>query len=239
MKIIIITGGNSGIGYATAKLCKERGYKVIITGRNQERVCHAAEKLGVTGIVADMSNQQDIKKLVSELDGKPLAGLVNNAALAKFMPLEAHSDNDYDDFFNTNIRGPLSLIQGLLPSLESAQGSIVNVSSAVSANGLSNASLYAATKGAMDAFTRSLSIELAPRSIRVNAVAPGAIDTPLISKLGIPPEHLDALKEQVQSTIPMQRYGKADEIAEVIISQLEASYVTGAIWSVDGGVNAC
>ena len=238
MKTILITGGNSGIGYATAKQCKAKGYEVTITGRDQSRVGKAAEELGVVGIVADMARLDDVQRVVDNFREQGLDSLVNNAAHAKFLPIESHTQADYDDFFNTNIRGPLMLIQGLLPALEKNKGSISNISSAVSNNGLTNASLYAASKGAMDAFTHSLAIELAPKGIRINAIAPGAVDTPIINKLGIPAEHIPAVKAQIESNIPMGRFGKAEEIAQIIIAQLEATYVTGAVWEVDGGINS-
>jgi NAD(P)-dependent dehydrogenase (short-subunit alcohol dehydrogenase family) len=116
-------------------------------------------------------------------------------------------------------------------------GSITNVSSAVVNNGLANAALYAATKGALEAFTKSLAIEFAPVGVRINAVAPGAIDTPIITKLGLDEQTQAAVKAHMETTIPLARFGRADEVAEVIVAQLESSYTTGAIWAVDGGVN--
>jgi len=154
------------------------------------------------------------------------------------MPLSAITDEDFSLFLNTNIRAPLVLIRNLLPALIKKQGSIVNVSSAIVNNGLPNAALYAAGKGAMDAFTRSLALELADKKIRVNAVSPGAIDTPILRKLGITEEAMNAIRAQQEATIPMRRYGTPEEVAQVIVAQLESTYVTGSIWSVDGGVDA-
>jgi len=238
MKNILITGGNSGIGFATAALAKTRGYEVTISGRSPERVDQAAEQLGVIGFVADMSSMEDIQSLATLFLEKGLDALVNNAAIAKFMPITTHTESDYDDFLNTNIRGPLALIQALVPALAKNKGCVTNVSSAVTNNGLPNASLYAATKGAMDAFTRSLALELAPQGIRINVVSPGAVDTPILAKLGLPAEQIEAIRAQQEEMIPLQRYGKPEEIADVILAQLESSYVTGSAWSVDGGVNA-
>jgi NAD(P)-dependent dehydrogenase (short-subunit alcohol dehydrogenase family) len=238
MKKILITGGNSGIGYATAKLFKENGYDVTICGRNPERVNQAATEIQVEGIVADMTNLGDIEALSSRFTESGLDALVNNAATAKFMPINLHTEMDYNEFFNTNIRGPMALIQALLPALEKCQGCVTNISSAITKNGLPNASLYAATKGAIESTTRSLALELAPKNIRVNAVSPGAIDTPIINKLGIPPEQIEAAKAQQEAMIPLRRYGLPDEVAQVILAQIEATYVTGSIWGVDGGVDA-
>ena len=237
MKTAIITGGNSGIGYATAKLLKEKNYDVTITGRSKERVEKAAAELGVKSFIADMSDLEQLKELSSMFEGG-LDVLVLNAAIAKFAPISHSGLELFNEMIDTNVRGPFFLCQYLEESLAKRQGSVSFVSSAVVNNGLANASLYAASKGALDSLCKSLAIELAPKGVRVNVVSPGAIDTPIIHKLGIPEEHIPAIKEHVESTIPMGRYGQPVEVAEVIIAQLESRYVTGAIWSADGGVNA-
>ncbi|OGQ97273.1 MAG: hypothetical protein A2521_16015 [Deltaproteobacteria bacterium RIFOXYD12_FULL_57_12] len=237
-KNVLITGGNSGIGYATARLFKEKGYSVTIVGRNPQRVELAAAELAVNSITGDMALLDDIKKIADSFREDGLDVLVNNAAIARFMPLFLHTTADYEEFFNTNIRGPMELIKGLLPALEKRQGSVINVSSAVVRHGGPTVSLYAATKGAVDAFTRSLAHELAPRGIRINAVSPGAIDTPIFTKVGLSPEAIQAVRQHHEATIPMHRYGLPEEVAQVILAQAEATYVTGAIWSVDGGVDA-
>ena len=237
-KRALVTGGNSGIGYATAKQLKNKGYEVTIGGRDVARVAAAAEELGVAWAELELSNMQHIRNVAKRFEADGIDALINNAAIARFLPIEAHAETDYDDFFHANIRGPLALLQSLLPALEKRRGAITNVSSAVVNNGLANASLYAATKGAMDAFTKSLAVELAPRGIRVNVVSPGAIDTPILSKLGIPDDVLTAIRKQQESVIPLHRYGRPEEVAQVICAQLEATYVTGAIWMVDGGVDS-
>jgi NAD(P)-dependent dehydrogenase (short-subunit alcohol dehydrogenase family) len=238
-KKVLITGGNSGIGYATASLFKDCGYQVTISGRDSDKLSQAAAELGVEWVVADMARLDELKMLATRFNESGIDVLVNNAAIVAFMPIETHTEVAYENFLNTNIRGPMALIQALLPALKKRHGCITNISSAISTNGLPNASLYAATKGAMDAFSRSLALELAPHNIRVNVVSPGAIDTPLISKLGLDESQIEAIKAHVESTIPMKRYGRPEEVAQVIFAQAAATYVTGAIWAVDGGVDAC
>ena len=237
MKKVLVTGGNSGIGFATAKLLKQKGYHVTICGRDANRVKKAADELAVDFLVADISKAEDVETLASYFT-EGIDALVNNAAIARFMPISEHTLDDYDDFFHTNIRGPLYIIQKLLPALKKSKGAVTSVSSIITTNGLPNASLYASTKGAIDAFTRSLAIELASDNIRINAVSPGAVDTPILTKLGISEEVYQTIKSKQEELIPMQRYGLAEEIAEVIMAQLESSYVTGSVWTVDGGVNA-
>lgn len=237
-KTALVTGGNSGIGYATAKALKEKGYEVTICGRDNERVKQAATELSVSYVVADLGVKAQVAALVETFIEKPLDVLVNNAAIAKFMQLSLTTDEDFDSIFDVNVRAPLNLIKGLLPSLKHSRGSVTNVSSAVVNNGLPNAAFYAATKGALEAATKSLALELAPFGVRVNAVSPGAIDTPIITKLGVDEEAQAAIKSQQEGTIPMRRFGNAEEVAEVIVSQLTSTYTTGAIWAVDGGVNA-
>jgi len=235
-KRALVTGGNSGIGFATAQLLNKRGYEVVISGRDHGRLQEAADELGMDSILADISDLDDLAAMAVPFLESGLDVLVNNAAIASFKPLTAHTVDDYRLCFDTNIRGPLELIRLLLPALEKRQGSICNVSSIIVSKGVANGSLYAAGKGAMDAFTRSLARELAPKKVRINAVAPGAIETPMFGKLGFSEEELQGLRRQQEANVPLQRYGRPEEVAEVIVSQLEASYVTGAIWPVDGGV---
>lgn len=236
-KIALITGGNSGIGYATAYALRQKGCQVFITGRNAARLEVAAKQLGATAIVAEMEDMAALKSIANRFENG-LDYLVNNAAVARFMPLKDITSADYTEFFNINIRGAMTLIQALTPALSQRQGSVCNVSSAIVNNGLANGSLYAATKGALESMTRSLALELAEQHIRVNVVSPGATETPILDKLGMSPEQRVEVRKKHESTIPLKRYAQADEVAQVIISQLEASYVTGAVWAADGGVNA-
>ena len=154
------------------------------------------------------------------------------------MPIDISESSHFDQYTAANLEGPYFLIKNLLPALKKKQGAVTVITSAVVDNGLPNASLYAMTKGGMDALVRSLAVEFAPQHVRINAVAPGAVDTPILSKLGIPPEQLAVIRQQQEAMIPLGRYGQPAEIAQVVHAQVECSYVTGATWAVDGGVNA-
>ena len=237
-KIALVTGGYSGIGYATAKLLKEKGYEVFISGRNQEKLQHAAEELGLQSILADMSQPEDLKRLASVFLESGLDALVNNAGIAKVIPVDNIMWEDFFELFSTNVWGPLFLIKELLPALEKRQGSISTVSSIVAESlAKPGVCLYAATKGAVNAFTHNLVAELTSKKIRINAVAPGPIDTPMFTKVGNNPKEITELKEMLGLEVPMKRLGRSEEVAQVIVAQLESTYVTGAIWVVDGGVS--
>lgn len=236
-KIALVTGGNSGIGYATAKLLKEKDYEVFISGRNSDRLKQAADELGVQSVLADMSKPEDIHKLATGFLESGLDVLVNNAGVPKFVPINDFTVDDFAEVFNTNVRGPLLLIQALLLALEKRQGSITTVTSIVINKGIPTAFLYAASKGGVNAFTRNLAVELAPKRIRINAVAPGPIDTPIFTKVGLKLEEVEDFKKTLESRTPMERFGKPEEVAQVIVAQLESTYVTGAVWVVDGGVS--
>jgi len=236
MKTAIVTGGNSGIGYATAKLLKEEGYDVTITGRSEDKVAQAATELGVKGFTADMADLGRLQEL-SEVFPDGLDALVLNAAIAKFNPIGESDLDKYDEIMDINVKGSYFLTQYLVPKLKVKKGSICFVSSAIVNNGLNNASLYALSKGAIDAVVKSLAVELAP-NIRVNAISPGAVRTPILEKYGLPKEELEKRIQNFELSIPLKRYARPTEIAHTIFSQISATYVTGAIWEVGGGIHA-
>ena len=236
-KIALITGGNSGIGLATARKLKEMGYHVHIAGRDPGKTKQAASTLGAKALVADIERLSDIQSLITPFEETGLDVLINNAGIAQAISIGQYDEQTFNQHFYINVRGPLFLIQSLLPALEKRKGSITTVSSIITQRGVPGCAIYAATKGAIEAFTRNLAVELAPRNIRVNAVCPGAIDTPIFSKTGIPLDQLETVQERVLSTIPLRRFGNAKEVADVITAQVESTYVTGSIWVVDGGVN--
>lgn len=237
-KIALVTGGNSGIGYAISKHLIERGCRVTISGRNASTLAEAAEKLGAAWKQADMADPDALQSLALTFRDTGIDYLVNNAGMAGALPIEAYTSKEHDAFFNTNVRGPLLLIKDLLPCLEKRQGGIVTITSALVEKGVAASFLYAATKGAVEAFTRSLAVELAPRGIRVNAVSPGPIDTPIFDKAGFTESQKKVLLNKHRSTIPLGRRGRPEDVAHVVVSQLEASFVTGSVWHVDGGYTA-
>jgi NAD(P)-dependent dehydrogenase (short-subunit alcohol dehydrogenase family) len=237
-KNVLITGGNSGIGYAAARLFAERGYSVTIAGRDAQKVEQAALELGVQGLIADMANSDDLKRLGDYFGGSGLDALVNNAGICRVSPIGMYDEALFAEHFNTNVRGPLLLIQALLPALEKRQGSVSSVSSIITVHGAAGAGLYAASKGALEGAIRTLALELAPRKIRINAVSPGAVDTPMFAKMGLTDEQQKMLADQHVANIPLKRFAAPAEVAEVIFAQVESSYVTGSIWTVDGGVDA-
>lgn len=237
-KNALVTGGNSGIGYAVAALLKERGYDVFICGRDAQRVARAAEELDVHPLVADVARLDDLRSLAAHFLESGLNVLINNAGVAELLPIGHYTPEAYARHFDTNVRGPLFLIQELLPALEKRQGAVTNISSLIVTHGAPASVLYAATKGAVDAFTRSLAKELAPHGIRINVVAPGAIETQIFAKAGLNAEQQAQLAAQQCGEIPLKRRGEPREVAEVVLAQLESSYVTGSIWHVDGGIGA-
>jgi len=236
-KVAFVTGGNSGIGYATAKLFKNNGYSVYIAGRNEENVKKAAAELEVNYIVADLSLFADLKKIEDLFNDTGLDVLVNNAGIANPVPIGSYTEDSFNNHINVNLKAPVFLIQFLLPALEKKSGCIINISSIITRRGGPGFGIYAATKGAIESITRNLAIELAPKNIRINAICPGAIDTPMFEKFGLLEEQAAAAKEYALSSIPLGRFGDPSEIAQVVFSQAESTYVTGSIWHVDGGVD--
>jgi len=238
-KVAIITGGASGIGLATAKLFRDEGAKVVITGRNQEQLDNAANDLGITGIKSDASVLSDIIKLydgVKEKFGK-IDVLFLNAGIAPFTPLEHVNEEHYDSIMNINVKGLYFGVQKAVPFLNENASIILN-SSVVNQMGMAGASVYSASKAAVRSFARTMSAELIAKGIRVNIVSPGPIETPLFGKMGMNEEEMSGMKEMVTQMNPMKRFGKPEEIASaaLFLASSDSSYMLGAEIIVDGGM---
>ncbi len=239
-KVAVITGGNSGIGYATAKVLAAEGAKVIITGRNQEAIRAASSELDVRGFVADQSNLEEIDTLISSL--KDEFGRVDilflNAGIASFAPLEFASEEHYDSIMNINVKGVYFTLQKFLPLLNEGGSVIFNTS--INANvGMPNSGVYAASKGALLSLNRVFATELASRKIRVNAISPGPIETPVYSKLGLSEEALNGLGETMSKKVLLSRFGQPDEIAKTVLflASDDSSFITGTEVIADGGLS--
>jgi NAD(P)-dependent dehydrogenase (short-subunit alcohol dehydrogenase family) len=240
-KTYLVTGGTTGIGAATVAALAEAGATVIATGRNPETLERARQSLpqNTELIASDAGNVEDIKKLATQIKenhGK-LDGVVLNAGIAPFMPLEAWDEASFDKLFDVNVKGPFFLLQQLSPLLGEGASVVFNTS-VVRDFGLAGAAPYGATKGALRSLIRSLSVELAGRGIRVNAVAPGPIETPIYGKVGMAQEELDGFQAHMASRIPLGRFGSASDIASAFLFLLSpaAGFITGEELYVDGGI---
>ena len=240
-KVAVITGGNSGIGLATAKLFRTQGAKVVITGRRQEVVKEAAQALGADGVglVSDAANLRDIDNLYAEVHRMfgQLDILFLNAGMAHFAPLETITEETFDRLTNTNFKGLFFNVQKAVPYMKNG-GSIILCTSAAGLIGSPTTNVYAATKAAVRNFARTLSVELLPRGIRVNGISPGPVETPIMKKVGIPLEVLEDAKAGFAAENPMKRIGTADEIAKgaLYLASEDSSWVAGIDLAVDGGL---
>jgi NAD(P)-dependent dehydrogenase (short-subunit alcohol dehydrogenase family) len=240
-KVAVVTGGNSGIGLASAKRLLDEGAKVAIAGRSQKTLDEAAKSLGndVLAIQADVSKLEDIDKIYAAVAKKfgKIDVLFVNAGVAKFAPLEQTSPALFDENFSTNVRGAYYTIQKALPHLNDGASIILNTSVA-GIKGTVGASAYSSTKAALRSFARTAAAELVGRGIRVNAVAPGPIETPIFGRTGLPQEAVDAFAKEIHASVPMKRFGKPEEVAGVVafLASSDASYITGEEIHVDGGL---
>ena len=240
-KIAVVTGGSSGIGLATAQRFIAEGPQVVITGRNQEALDAAVAELGdrATGIHGNVANLEDLDRLFAQVQEQfgRVDVLFANAGIAPFVPFEAVTEDHFDRLFNINVRGLFFTVQKALPLL-SENASIILNASIVAHSGLPNTSVYSATKAAVRSLGRTLAAELSPRGIRVNVVSPGLIETPLMGKLGLSQDDVEAFGAQIVQQTPLGRVGKPEEIAATaaFLASDEASYFTGADLVADGGL---
>ncbi len=239
-KIAVITGGNSGIGYSTAKKFKAEGANVIIIGRSTEKVNLAAQELGIKGITADVSELSAIDNAVNQIESEfgKIDILFVNAGVFSPVPVGQISEKTFDNLMDINFKGAVFTIEKFLPIINKG-GNIINLSSINAYTGMPNTAVYSASKAALNAYTRTAATELAPAKIRINVVNPGPIATPIFGKTGMSEEQLKSLGDMMQNRIPLKRYGQPEEIAEMVtfLASDKASFITGAEYNVDGGTN--
>lgn len=239
-KVAVVTGGNSGIGYASAQKLKAKGAKVIITGRSAEKVQAAAAELGVKGIVADVSSLSAIEDLVSQVKSEfgKVDVLFVNAGIFAPAPVGQISEEMFDTQMGINFKGAVFTTEKFLPILNDG-ASIINLSSINAYSGMPNTAVYAASKAALNAYTRTAATELAPRKIRVNSVNPGPVVTPIFGKTGMSDEQFQGFTQMVQDKVPLKRFGQPEEVANLVtfLASDEASFITGGEYNIDGGIN--
>lgn len=236
----LITGGTSGIGLATAQLLHERGFQVMVTGRNPDTLAAARRQLcaEVITVRADSQSLADADRVVEEARSRfgSLTALFLNAGITRPTPVEVVDEATYDELFAINTKGQFFTLQKVLPLLAD-RASLVFTVGIGATRGIAGGSVTAASRGALLAMIPSLAIELAPRRIRVNAVSPGPIQTPIWAKSGAPPDAVATMLESVASRVPFRRLGTAREVAEAVAFLVSdgAAYITGQNIVIGGG----
>lgn len=239
-KTAIVTGGNSGIGYATAKELAAQGAQVIITGRRKEAIEKAAQEIGAFPVVADQANLTDTDALFEEVREKfgkvdilfINAGITGNSAL-----IENMTEGNFDNVMNINFKGAYFTLSKFIPLLRDG-ASVVILSSIVAATYKPNSSIYQASKAALNSIAKTAAAELAPRKIRVNIVSPGPTQTEVLSKSGADRETVQRIFDTLTNIIPLKKIGSPEDVAKwvVYLSDESAGFITGSEFVIDGGM---
>lgn len=241
-KSVLVTGGNSGIGLATARAFASEGAQVVITGRDTAALQQAKLELGPKSIALrnDVTSITAAKELATALGTQniKLDAVFVNAGVAKFGPFQNVDEAVWDQVFDTNVKGAYFQIQALLPLLN--RGASIVINGSINAHiGMPNSSVYAASKAAVISLAKTLSAELLPRGVRVNVVSPGPVSTPIYRKFGMDDAALDATAAQILAQIPLGRFGTSEELAATVLhmSASESAYMVGTEIIVDGGMS--
>ncbi len=241
-KVAVVTGGNSGIGLAIAREFTEQGADVVVFGRNAETLDEAVQSIGngTLGVQGDVTHLDDLDRLYQETVARfgKIDILVANAGVARPAPLDLTDEALFDLTSDINFKGAFFTVQKAVPHLNDG-ASIILVTSAGNVKGLPNFSVYVATKAAVRSLARSFSAELLPRGIRVNALSPGPIETPIFGRMGLPEEAMDGIAAKMTEMLPIKRFGKPEEMAKaaLFLASSDSSYVVGAELVADGGLS--
>jgi NAD(P)-dependent dehydrogenase (short-subunit alcohol dehydrogenase family) len=239
-RIALITGGNSGIGYATASELKRQGAEVIITGRRQTAVDAAAGELGVTGLLADQGNLEAIEQLAATVKDRfgRIDILFIYAGVTSPTSIEQATEETFDGTIGINFKGAYFTLSRFIPLLNDG-ASVIFLSSNTASMNLANSSIYSSGKAAVNAVMKIAAVELAQRMIRVNAISPGPIETEILNKAGYSEEELKGVKAWIINNIPMRKMGKASDVAKLVayLSSEGSGFITGSEILMDGGMS--
>jgi NAD(P)-dependent dehydrogenase (short-subunit alcohol dehydrogenase family) len=240
-KVAVVTGGNSGIGLAAAKAFAREGAKVAILGRSDATLKAAQKELGPDALAlkADTSKVSEIAAAMEAIKRRfdRIDVLFVNAGVGRFIPFEEVSEEFFDEIVDTNVKGVFFTVQKAAPLLSRGAAVVLNASIAAH-TGLPNSTVYAASKAAVVSLAKTLSADLLQRGVRVNAVSPGPVETPIFGRMNVPEEQLKQTKEWFAQQVPLKRFAQPDEIAEAVLylSSSQSSFVVGTELVVDGGM---
>ncbi|WP_022665644.1 SDR family NAD(P)-dependent oxidoreductase [Desulfospira joergensenii] len=248
-KTAVITGGSDGIGFAIAETFAAHGADLVIVGRNPDKLVEKAHGLTLNGthvlpVATDMAQEGAVEKIFHavEKQGIRVDILINNAGIARFIPFSKTSEADFDRHFSLNVRVPYLLTQVFLGHLTATRGNVINLSSYFAKRMLKDrpSTVYSATKGAVESFTRALAFELGPLGVRINAIAPGTVATPQVAyNYGrLDDGAKNRFDAMIRSIYPLQRIGAGADVAKMalFLASKNAAWITGGIFPVDGGL---